>query len=107
MERAVLFCSGTQLEPGHFPTDLRASGFEPLPVAPTEDSDPSSLLLPFRIGADTLDGIERRLIADILARSGGNKTRAAQALGISRWALDRRLKADQEEEEKGGADEEP
>ena len=56
------------------------------------------------MGEDTLDGVERRLIADILSRSGGNKTRAAQALGISRWALDRRLKGDQEEAESPGND---
>ena len=104
VERAVLFCSGTQLEPGHFPSDLRSPAHEPLPVAIPDDPDPRTLLLPFRMGEDTLDGVERRLIADILARSGGNKTRAAQALGISRWALDRRLKGDQEEAELPGND---
>ncbi|MDA8112271.1 MAG: sigma-54-dependent Fis family transcriptional regulator, partial [Nitrospiraceae bacterium] len=102
VERAVLFCTGTQLEPGHFPADLRSFGHEPLPVTTPEDSDPRTLHLPFRMGEDTLDGVERRLIADILARSGGNKTRAAQALGISRWALDRRLKGDQEGAESRG-----
>ena len=104
VERAVLFCAGTQLEPGHFPSDLRAPGHEPLPVAVPDDPDPRTLLLPFRMGEDTLDAVERRLIADILARSGGNKTRAAQALGISRWALDRRLKGDQEGAESAGED---
>lgn len=101
IERAVLFCGGTQLEPVHFPPELRDGGGTPLFLSSSAPSpeDPRLLSLPFRMGEDTLEGTERRLIAEVLARSGGNKSRAAESLGISRWALDRRLKGEREAEE--------
>ena len=40
---------------------------------------------------ETLDGVERRLITEALARCGGNKTQAAAELGISRFSLIRRM----------------
>ncbi len=41
--------------------------------------------------SDTLEGVERRKIAEALAMAGGNVSRAAAALGISRGALYRRM----------------
>jgi len=38
---------------------------------------------------DSLDAVERAHVQRVLARVGGNKTRAAEALGISRPRLDR------------------
>ncbi|HLY38435.1 MAG TPA: helix-turn-helix domain-containing protein, partial [Candidatus Binatia bacterium] len=40
----------------------------------------------------TLQELEARHIADVLATVGGNQRRAARALGITRWALARRVK---------------
>ena len=40
---------------------------------------------------ETLDGVERRLITEALAKCGGNKTQAASELGISRFSLIRRM----------------
>ncbi|MHB1286391.1 MAG: sigma-54-dependent transcriptional regulator [Leptospirales bacterium] len=96
IERAVLFCPGNQLEVGHFPSDLRSA-----PSAVSEPSQPASIInamdekvlsIPFRIGQDSLEDHERRLLSDVLGRAKGKKTQAAEWLGISRWALDRRLK---------------
>jgi transcriptional regulator with PAS, ATPase and Fis domain len=44
-------------------------------------------------GNQTLAEVERRYVRDVLARMGGNKRRAARALGISRSRLDRKLAA--------------
>jgi two-component system response regulator AtoC len=93
IERAVLFCSGPQLEVAHFSADLFRGGTPLLTPAPSEETvDSGRLSLSFQMGADTLEGFEQKLIREILGRAGGNKTRAAESLGISRWALDRRLK---------------
>ena len=43
------------------------------------------------LGDKPLQAAERELITRALQRSGGNKKRAAQSLGISRFALQRRL----------------
>jgi DNA-binding NtrC family response regulator len=40
---------------------------------------------------DAVADLERRSIEAALASAGGNKSRAAQALGISRFALQRKL----------------
>ena len=101
VERAVLFCSGPQLEVAHFPADLSSSKTSSSPLSrpvPEEDRG-GGFQFPFRPGEDTLDGLERRVIDKILQFSGGNKSRAASLLGISRWALDRRLKGDRNPEE--------
>ncbi|BAM06486.1 sigma-54-dependent transcriptional regulator [Leptospirillum ferrooxidans] len=93
IERAVLYCSGTQLECEHFPAELQCkkniSGED---KSSEKHSDQQELAIPFRIGADSLESHERELIAKVLAHSNGKKTMAAKFLGISRWALDRRIK---------------
>ena len=42
---------------------------------------------------DAVEALERRMIASALSRSKGNKTRAAEALGISRRNLIRKVQA--------------
>ena len=106
VERAVLFCSGSQLETGHFPADLGSVGLPGRSSAPSPilAEDSRTLVVSYRMGEDSLEGVERRLISDILARAGGNKSRAAEFLGISRWALDRRLKGERPEESKSAGE---
>ncbi len=41
---------------------------------------------------DQVDALERRLLGDALRRAGGNQTRAARALGVSRFGLQKMLK---------------
>ncbi len=45
----------------------------------------------FQPGRDTLENLERRLLEEALRMSGGKKNRAAEILGISRFALLRRV----------------
>ncbi|HTR78319.1 MAG TPA: sigma-54 dependent transcriptional regulator [Gemmatimonadaceae bacterium] len=72
IERAVLLASGTTVRPADL--SLRAS-----PAAPG------------RWEELTLEEVERMLIQKALHRHGGNVSRAAQALGLSRSALYRRI----------------
>lgn len=64
--------------------DLPEEMLEPLPQECPEGSREGGLLR-------RLDDYERRLLREALEEAGGNRTRAASALGISRFALLRRL----------------
>jgi two-component system, NtrC family, response regulator len=79
VERAVLVVDGDRLDADHFAAlaELEASGRRE-PGLPTP-------------GTMTLDALEKAMIERCLVHASGNVTRAAEALGISRAALYRRL----------------
>jgi DNA-binding NtrC family response regulator len=79
IERAVLVVDGDRLDADHFAA-----------LAELEDSGASEAGLP-RPGTMTLDALEKAMIERCLVHAAGNLTRAAEALGISRAALYRRL----------------
>lgn len=76
VERAVALCEGQRLGVHDLPQDLQQLDF---------DTVEGSRLL-------SMDELERRHIATVLARSGHNKGLAAQILGIPRTTLWRKLK---------------
>ncbi|HXY41770.1 MAG TPA: sigma-54 dependent transcriptional regulator [Vicinamibacteria bacterium] len=78
LERAVLVSPHDRLEP----SDLEAT------TAPS--AGPATPALP-AVGSMTLDEIERAMIVKSLQHHGGNLTRVAESLGMSRPALYRRL----------------
>ncbi|MHB1926946.1 MAG: sigma-54-dependent transcriptional regulator [Leptospirillum sp.] len=95
MERAVMFCAGPRLEAKNFPSDMNQIRQETFSPGTSRTNDVGSeLVLPmyYEIGKDSLPEHEKNLIKRVLEKSGGNKTLAASRLGISRWALDRRIK---------------
>jgi len=69
-------------------TDLspRLQGLAAREAAPAPDGERGGLTLRERI-----EIVERRFLKDALARSGGNKTRTAQELGLSRFGLLKKL----------------
>jgi two-component system, NtrC family, response regulator len=79
MERTVLISGGEVLEAVDFETALEMEPRENL-----KDSLPSA-------GAMTMDEIERAMITKCLRHYSGNISKAAEALGMSRAALYRRL----------------
>ncbi len=79
LERAVLVLEGDTLDAEHFAA-----------LAELEAVQPETPGLPSP-GSMTLEEIERAMISRCLRHCGGNLTRAAEALGISRTALYRRL----------------
>ncbi|MEW5763010.1 MAG: sigma-54 dependent transcriptional regulator [Bacillota bacterium] len=74
IERALILCQGEEIRPHHLPRELQ----EGLPAA-------QSLPVP---GEDlSLEQVEKLLIQRALVKTGGNRSRAARLLGISRSAL--------------------
>jgi len=98
IERAVLFCQGPTLEAANFPSDVHRGAvpsFTAPPSRPTPAPDapgPMTVQISFRVGEQSLNDLDDRIIAEVLQRSNGNKTLAAKHLGITRWMLDRRRK---------------
>ncbi|MCX8089320.1 MAG: sigma-54 dependent transcriptional regulator [Verrucomicrobiae bacterium] len=84
IERAVILCEdGQPLQPRHL--GLLAPSRQPVPSAPpdTAPADPGELL--------PLAEIEKRYILQVLERCNGNRTRAAEKLGISVRTLRNKL----------------
>ena len=97
VEQAVILAKGRYLTPDLLP------GLQPLtaslmPVAPydsspnTEDESLGARLAALEGRRRELNTIERRIIEDALTQADGNKTHAAKLLGMSRYALLRRVK---------------
>jgi two-component system response regulator AtoC len=83
VQRMMVISKGELLDVDDLPPEIRGgvSGTQPQPKDLREMARESSEL------------IERRAIVDALERSGGNVTRTAKALGISRATLQNKMKA--------------
>ncbi len=90
IERAVIFCRGKTLAPGDLPRELRE---EPKKiVSSTTQTDESILRMEMVLGRQTLAETEFAIIEEVMKLCGQNKSLTAQKLGLTRFALDRRLK---------------
>jgi len=83
IERAVILCQGSELQPGHLPEHLRAAKSPPLQPATAR-----FLLPPQGI---CLEEVEKDLVLQALELAAGNKSRAARLLGLTRATLRYRL----------------
>jgi two-component system, NtrC family, response regulator PilR len=85
VERAVTLCTGDVIDPAVLPPNLRGSGAPAAPAAAAALPDG---------GVDLqahLDAIERALLEEALARTGGVKTEAARLLSLTFRSLRYRL----------------
>jgi DNA-binding NtrC family response regulator len=88
IERTVILGEGKALRPEHLPE--RIASPSPLQIPLHERSLRPSVTASGNAPANVkarLEELERRAIEDALAKCGGNRTRAAQKLGISRRSL--------------------
>jgi two-component system response regulator AtoC len=90
LERAMIFCQGRTLTPSCLPVELRESAKQT--VVATGTGIDSMLRVEMKLGQQTLAEIERAIIDEVLRLADYNKTVAAKHLGLTRFALDRRLK---------------
>ena len=98
IERAVLLCTDGVLTLVHLPSDKMASTFEMMKMKldysppPQPPTPPRAREAPEPVDLKTgIQQRERELIRDALERAGGNQTRAAKLLGISRRTLITRI----------------
>jgi transcriptional regulator with PAS, ATPase and Fis domain len=90
IERAVVLAPrGESIRPEHLSEELRGatavSKPQPLKVSPTPATNNAFL-------REARAGFEARYIAEVFADNGGNVSRTATALGISRISLQRKIK---------------
>ncbi|MBU1240516.1 sigma-54 dependent transcriptional regulator [Myxococcota bacterium] len=79
MERGSIMARGGTLEPAHMPLTVREAGNGAQTSAPVP-------------GKGALQSLEKSTILETLEANGGNRTHTARALGISRRALQYKLK---------------
>ncbi|HEY7184372.1 MAG TPA: sigma-54 dependent transcriptional regulator, partial [Blastocatellia bacterium] len=79
IERAVAFSRGTAITPDDLPERVRTSGAASALIARSVEQNM------------TLRELEREYILEVMRRTGGNKSRAAELLGLDRKTLYRRL----------------
>jgi DNA-binding NtrC family response regulator len=77
IERAVIFCDGGSIEVEHLPPQYRESRLVP---------PPSGAGIRRSYGS-AMDALDRSLVIDALEKAGGNRTKAAELLGIHRRTL--------------------
>ena len=82
MERATILCRGDFIETAHLPPLSAGTPVEPVAEGPNRVT-----ILP----GMTVDEAEQKLIVATLSASNGNKTRAAEMLGISLKTLHNKL----------------
>jgi DNA-binding NtrC family response regulator len=89
VESLVVLAPSDEIGPEHLPDEYRsgAGRFEDGAPAPPQAEASPPVERPL-----TMDEIERRAILAALERSGGNRTQAAEALGIGLRTLQRKLK---------------
>jgi DNA-binding NtrC family response regulator len=79
IERAVAFARGPAITPDDLPERVRTSGSASALIARSVEQNM------------TIREVEREYILEVLRRTGGNKSRAAELLGLDRKTLYRRL----------------
>lgn len=90
IERALIFCHGKTLTAGSLPQELRQAATPVTATATTSSGQVVRIDMP--LGQMSLADVEDAIIQEVLRLADYNKSLAAKHLGLTRFALDRRLK---------------
>jgi two-component system, NtrC family, response regulator AtoC len=90
IERATIFCTGRTLTASSLPRELRDQAKQA--ATSVTHGDEQVIRIEMQVGKHTLSDIEDSIIEEALRLAGYNKSLAAKQLGLTRFALDRRLK---------------
>lgn len=90
IERALIFCHGKTLTAGSLPQELREAA--PPVTATATTSGGQVLRIDMPLGQMSLADLEDAIVQEVLCLADYNKSLAAKHLGLTRFALDRRLK---------------
>jgi two-component system response regulator AtoC len=102
IERAMIFCHGKTLTPNCLPQELREVPHQ-IAVAVTQGAA-QMIRVEMALGKQSLAQVEQAIIEETLRLAGYNKSLAAKHLGLTRFALDRRLKKLSDEQIADSAD---
>jgi len=95
LERAMIFCQGRTLMASVLPAELREAGKQ---MAVTTAPGPEPVVrVEMKLGQQSLADVEGAIVEEVLRLADYNKTLAAKHLGMTRFALDRRLKKSHDE----------
>ena len=94
IEHGVVMCNGPKITLRHLPASVRDGSGSSLTAGTRDPGEAGGGAAP---GDLDLEATEQRMIGRALERTGGNRSRAADLLGISRRTLQRKLKALQDE----------
>lgn len=87
VERAVILCSGEYVTSQNLPGELLHIPGPAIKKEACEQASSPSVLAEFPEEGISLEDVEKALINKALEKSGGNQTKAARLLGITRSAL--------------------
>src|SRR2546425_4356446 len=96
IERAMILCHGKTLTVSCLPRELREA--TPQMAVAVTPGDQQVVGVEVTLGKKDLTGVESAIIEEVMRVADYNKSLAAKHLGLTRFALDRRLKKLSEEE---------
>ena len=90
IERAMIFCQGKTLTLSYLPLELRET--TPTVAVVVKHGEEQMIRLEITVGKQSLAEVESLIIEEVMRLTDYNKSLAAKHLGLTRFALDRRLK---------------